>query len=1253
MHTPIGVILTGDVKTISNNLDYLETNTSVNVSAVENVPDLTDTEFDNLNYNPKLDCNNDYSAESLIMKDTVDDFDLDEKDTETNKKLIDFVLQSTKRDPSGCLVMPLTWNSKNCHLLGRNYNLSLNLLKSTYNKLKNDPEKLLMYDEVFQEQRKLGIVEKVEDVENFLSEHPEASFLAHMGVFRMSNESTKCRVVYLSNLSEKLPNKSLTVSHNQAILPGPCLNHKILTSFMLLRFDRFLLIFDLMWYNNVQKQDFRIVAYKSLRLSFGLRCSPAILMIALYKILVLDSHGDESVDFLAKSVYNTIYMDNGSYSSSNPSDLKWAYTKLTEIFGKYQFFLQQFHTNDRDTQDSIDSELNCESDFDNNVKLFGMMWNRAEDSLSPLKLDLDQNANTKRSILSTLNTVYDIFGLYCPVLLRAKLFVQRLQSNADITWDSILSVELCKEWSNICKQTNSTPLVSLPRFVGDRSGEYELIAFTDASRDACGAVVYIRDVTTSTVSFLCANSKLFGDNLKKKSIPCLELYAIALGAEFLLDARNSLCGDAIVVPVKVTKLMLFTDSMVCIHWLNAYVNSFDKLQKLSVFVKNKLRSIDELCVKCPVEFRHTAGRENPADCVTKHYSYRALSKTNYYKGPNFLSTGTNDLPSDLTVTVPNPQVREVDEVPEVSANTTEVQTATSDDPCCSSSAAGDLIPPIQVNNYSKLSHAVGVLSRVLLFVNKLKQRLKDKGSTNVKCYNADTNFKTIAVKMIISCEQRVNFPEIYEYLESRHVKTDLPPLMSRLNLYLDSDSILRVKSKFSKEPGPQNPILLPKSKSLTSLIILEAHEKLGHAGLYQVLRRLRGEFYIIHYFSQVRKVLKECVVCRRLNARAVKLNQNSYRSFRSSPRELAFSDVYLDYIGPYTIKLADVNKKVWLLLITCTWSRAINLKICLSANVEDFLRAVQLHIHEYGLFRFCVSDLGSQITAGTNIIKTFLGDQDARDFFDEHNIESVEFHKYPKGNSSLGALVETCVKQVKHLIQKSIRTLILDYFDFEFLISKAISLINKRPISFKESLRLLEPGDVPCAITPEMVIKGYETPGLNVIPGLQLCIDDDDDSDDYSSSPGIVKSRYAKLNKAKNNLLECYHRDFLNTLIVQATDKPERYKPVSHKSISVGDVVLLVEKNTKRYQYPMARVISVESNELGEVTAARLIKGSTRETVYRHVTSLIPLLSVPEGMDVAAEVAADGSAELDRRPQRRAGEQARERIKNLSHNHLI
>ena len=1208
----------------SNNISsIIDTNIETNLQlcllnySLSNCEDVGIT-YDNYNDNDN----------SLIEKfnqtlDICDDLDKNSTECETDNKLIDFVLNNTKidKDNDGRLIMPLTWNSKNSHLLSQNYNLALSILKSNYNKLKNDPIKLKMYDDVFKEQQRLGIVEKVEDIEQLMIEHPECSFLAHMGVYRMTHESTKCRVVFLSNLCEKSKG---SVSHNQAILPGPSLNHKITTAVMMHRFDKFMLTFDIekaflniklydtdqyrllfLWYNNLEKNDYKIVAYRNLRLSFGLRCSPFILMLALYNILIIEKTGNHQIDDLKKSIYNNIYMDNGSFSCNNREDLFDSYKLIQEIFEPYKLALQQFYTCSPELQEIIDAETGLETPTE--VKFFGMIWDRINDSLSPKQLELDSNANTKRSILTSLNGIYDVYNLYAPILLRAKLFMQKLQSMKDLDWDKPISKELSREWLNIVRQANATPVIKMQRYVGKRDDSFSLIAFTDASKDAYGVVLYIKDTITNEVSYLCSKTKLINVASCKKTIPSLEFQAIVLGVKVIVDTYQSLCGDTVVIPIKIDSLLLFSDSMVCLHWLLSYSVYFDKLQNMSVFIKNRLRSVDEMCRNNPITFRHIAGEVNPADYVTRPCSYKLLSRSNYYTGPKFLVEDLNSLSADFVVRIPNQTCKLVDEVPlELAKGEVQVHIVSQSCDILSNSVTRQeekhLIPP---NKYHSFSFLKNVHTNVLRFVNNLKKRLKNSNFRPDIPFREDCELHSLAINQIISTEQKIIFSDVHSYLRSpSKALQNIPTLVSQLNLYRDQNDVLRVQSKFPKKDCI-NPILLAKNNWLTTAIIQEAHSKMSHSGLYPVLKELRKDFWIVHYYSTVKKVLKDCITCRKIHEPPIKINQNEYREFRANPHKKPFSSVFMDYIGPFTVKVQSVRKKVWLLAITCLWSRAVNLKICSSANCKDFLRAIQLHIYEYGVFQFCISDLGSQIQAGANIITAFFNDFETNKFFESNGVKSTSFQHYAKGNSSLGSLIEICVKQIKLLIYKSIKTVILDYSEFEFLIAKTIHLINKRPIAFKEGLRTLSLDQLPSVITPEILIRGYDTISINVIPQLQPILDDYDPSMDENVT---VRTEYERLSKVRERLVEVYHSEFLTNLIYQAIDKKDRYKPVLHKAIKPGDIVLLVDKFLKRYYYPMGKVIDVDENSLGEVTAAHVLKGDTREKVYRHVTSLILLL---------------------------------------------
>ena len=167
------------------------------------------------------------------------------------------------------------WNDQ-LHRLPPNYKLAKNVLSSVYRKLKDNPDKLKQYDEAIKQQVRDGIIEKV-DLDSIKS-NPNVSFLGHNAVFRENVESTKCRVVYWSNLSEK---GGENLSHNQVSLPGPNINSSIQLSLTLLRFNKFLLVFDLvkafhqlllseedtnklhfLWYEDIANSNNSIVDYK-------------------------------------------------------------------------------------------------------------------------------------------------------------------------------------------------------------------------------------------------------------------------------------------------------------------------------------------------------------------------------------------------------------------------------------------------------------------------------------------------------------------------------------------------------------------------------------------------------------------------------------------------------------------------------------------------------------------------------------------------------------------------------------------------------------------------------------------------------------------------------------------------------------------------------------------------------------------------------------------------------------------------------
>ena len=114
----------------------------------------------------------------------------------------------------------------------------------------------------------------------------------------------------------------------------------------------------------------------------------------------------------------------------------------------------------------------------------------------------------------------------------------------------------------------------------------------------------------------------------------------------------------------------------------------------------------------------------------------------------------------------------------------------------------------------------------------------------------------------------------------------------------------------------------------------------------------------------------------------------------------------VEYLGSYQIKVGGTNAKVWILIKTCLYTRAINLNVCTDLTTKDFVTALQLHIFEFGVFSLCISDVGSQLVARANLVLTFLSEPETHSFFQENGMKALKFQNYPKRNSSFGSSVE-------------------------------------------------------------------------------------------------------------------------------------------------------------------------------------------------------------------------------------------------------
>ena len=124
---------------------------------------------------------------------------------------------------------------------------------------------------------------------------------------------------------------------------------------------------------------------------------------------------------------------------------------------------------------------------------------------------------------------------------------------------------------------------------------------------------------------------------------------------------------------------------------------------------------------------------------------------------------------------------------------------------------------------------------------------------------------------------------------------------AQLVLIQDEESILQSKGRLSQVDLPnasKYPAIIPRENKLTELIVRDCHSRVYHCGVKDTLAELRTCFWIVRGRQYVKKVLSNCVVCRRLEGKS--FNQPvtlDLRDFRLQ-ETLAFTTVGIDYAGP-------------------------------------------------------------------------------------------------------------------------------------------------------------------------------------------------------------------------------------------------------------------------------------------------------------------------------------------------------------------
>lgn len=724
-------------------------------------------------------------------------------------------------------------------------------------------------------------------------------------------------------------------------------------------------------------------------------------------------------------------------------------------------------------------EFGPDPNNDNSLSVLGLSWSLKDDTLAVAEVKVEATGPvTKRKLLAVANSIYDPLGILAPYTLQWKLLLREVWEG-HYSWDQELSEEFLKKYERLMNQLSQITSVRIQRYVTENKNLRCLHIFCDASGQAYGACAYLRvGDDHPTIQLLLAKTRVAP--LKQKvTIPRLELLACLIGAR----VAETLKGYLETPDIPIT---FWTDSMTALAWIQ-------RDQVWGTFIRNRTKEIREKTD--PKAWRHIPGVDNPADILSRGGSPERLHSIRWHEGPRWLLQPEDKWPTSGA---------EVDEdVVRQERSKGTVTYVSVSFPCFLD----------KLDRYGDYHTAMRVVAYVLRFINRARG-----GGTREGHHPVPAELRTEEIEKAELCVIK----HIQKQMEESSLKVR----------HITRDGVLCVATRLlPDDPSYRERPILPGRHPVIQMLIRKEHLMANHAGSQYLLNILRERFWILKGRKSIRKVIRECGVCRRYSANRCEVEEAPLPLMRTK-MSYAFATTGVDLAGPFVVNYKD---KIWVAIFTCSVYRAVHFEIVDSLSTQSFIETLAKFIARRGRPLIIVSDNGRNFRGASKFFEKLSWEKVLR-FAAVHRIR---WHFIVPAAPWWNGFCERIVGLLKDLLKRVMGTRRLRRNQFEVFLYEAESIINDRPLTYMTE----DEGDLK-ALTPAMFLRDIPTSGL---PEM-----------------GLVQ-RTRKLLQMKEQFRKRFQKEYLTELI---------RKTKLNKSIKLipGDVVLVGEPRP-RSEWPIGVVM--------------------------------------------------------------------------------
>ncbi len=779
-------------------------------------------------------------------------------------------------------------------------------------------EKLTDFHDVLDEYFVLDHAEHVPDAE---LNNPNTYYLPVHAVIKDSSTTTKVRAVF-----DASARSTSGVSLNDQLLPGPSLYpplpdvltrfrcHNVAVTADISKMFREILLNpeERDWHRFlVRTKDGLIKDSRMKRLTFGVKSSPFLASQVLreHATAHLSSH-----PIAANTVLNDFYVDDVLTGAPNVEDALHLQQQLYQLLYSAGMNLRKWRTNSDQLRSLIPSHL-LESDTSlkdiqpspSAQKALGVHWDTQADTFHVAVPDVHPASQpaTKRMIAAGTAGVFDVLGLFSPVIICARILFQDTW-RLGLTWDEEVPEAVNTKWQQWLSDLPVIHNHPVPRklFPHSSAPDIKLHGFCDASSVAYGAAIYARTISPDqSVHTVLVIAKARVLPTKPMTIPKAELSGAHLLAKLL-------CHTLHLFDLNSEDAVAWTDSQIVLHWLPKHPSQLNR------FVANRVSAINELLPATP--WRHVPSLQNPADLASRGVRAHELSTSSlWWNGPSWLRLCPEHWP---------PPFQTKPSIPIYSVSLK---------PCLT-------LPPERLSFLKtlwSLSSNFFYLVRVVCFLYRFFNNCKLSRERRVS--------RPITFDEVVACKHKLyqlsqeeTVPELFPVARK---KSHLPNhhRMCKFHLCLSAHGHLQVQSRVRNPDSPRTPLLLTVlslKSDLTKLLLSSLHKVYGHAGVSAMASILSSSFYISGLRNHLKFVSRSCTVCQRAYAHPISHSMGMLPSSRTTPAP-PFDKTGVDFAGPFMLKKGHTRKpvlvKTYAVVFVCLTTKAVHLDICSSLSTEE------------------------------------------------------------------------------------------------------------------------------------------------------------------------------------------------------------------------------------------------------------------------------------------------------------------------------